>query len=243
MRSLTFSKRCLKEILRDPLTLFFGLGFPVVLILLLSTIQKNIPVSLFEIDELAPGMIVFGLTFITLFSALLVSKDRETAFLMRLYATPMTAVDFILGYTLPILPVAVAQAVICLLTGVFFGLKLSVNMLYVILAVIPLAVFFVGFGLLCGSIFNSKAVGGICGALFANISAWLSGLWFDLKLVGGVLENIANVLPFMNGVKLLQLLYDGSFGDIWGHLAVVCAYAAVTFILAVVVFLKQMKKA
>ena len=65
MRTMTFAKRCGKEILRDPLNLFFGLGFPLVVLLLLSAIQANIPVSMFEIQHLAPGIAVFGLAFLT----------------------------------------------------------------------------------------------------------------------------------------------------------------------------------
>ena len=146
MKMLTFSKRTLKEILRDPLTLLFGLGFPSVLILLLSAIQANVPVSLFEIDSLAPAMTVFGLSFITLFSATLIAKDRESALLMRLYATPMTAADFILGYTLPILPIALAQSAVCFLVGALLGLELTVNILYAVLFVLPISLFFIGEG-------------------------------------------------------------------------------------------------
>ena len=76
MRMLTFAKRNLKEILRDPINLVFGLGFPLILLLLLSAIQANVPVNIFEIDTLTPGITVFGLSFITLFSATLVAKDR-----------------------------------------------------------------------------------------------------------------------------------------------------------------------
>lgn len=108
MRLLAFSGRTAKEILRDPLNLFFGLGFPLVLIGLLTAIQANIPVPMFELDNLTPGITVFGLSFMTLFAAVLISKDRESALLQRLYTTPLTASDFIFGYTLPILPIAVA---------------------------------------------------------------------------------------------------------------------------------------
>ena len=112
MRMLTFAIRNTKEILRDPINLLFGLGFPLVLILLLSAIQANVPVSLFEIARLAPGVTVFGLSFMTLFSATLISKDRGSALLQRLYTTPLTAVDFILGYALPILPFRFAKDVL-----------------------------------------------------------------------------------------------------------------------------------
>lgn len=165
MKMLTFSSRTAKEILRDPVNLGFGLGFPVVLILLLSAIQANVPVSLFEIEKLAPGMTIFGLSFMTLFSATLIAKDRESALLQRLYTTPLTAADFIFGYTLPILPIALAQAVVCFITALILGMEITINVLWAVLAIIPAAVFFIALGLLCGSVFNVKQVGGMCGAL------------------------------------------------------------------------------
>ena len=165
MRMMTFAKRCTKEVLRDPINLIFGLGFPLVLLLLLSAIQANIPVSLFEIDALTPGITVFGLSFMTLFSATLVAKDRESAFLQRLYTTPLTGFDFILGYMLPLLPIALGQTVICYLVAIPLGLTLSVNIIYSVIGIIPMAVFNIALGLLCGSIFGVKQVSGICGAL------------------------------------------------------------------------------
>ena len=133
MRLLTFANRNAKEILRDPLTLFFGLGFPLVLILLLSAIQANIPVELFEIESLAPGIIVFGLAFMTLFSATIIAKDRGGSLLLRLYTTPLKPTDFILGYTLPIIPIAVAQSIICYIVAFLLGLDLSINVLYAVI--------------------------------------------------------------------------------------------------------------
>ena len=196
MKMLTFSSRTAKEILRDPVNLGFGLGFPVVLILLLSAIQANVPVSLFEIEKLAPGMTIFGLSFMTLFSATLIAKDRESALLQRLYTTPLTAADFIFGYTLPILPVALAQAVLCFITAFILGMDITVNVLWAVLILIPASVFFIALGLLCGSVFNVKQVGGMCGALLTNLTAWLSGIWFDLDLVGGAFKKVAELLPF-----------------------------------------------
>ena len=242
MRMLTFAKRSLKEILRDPLTLIFGLGFPGVLILLLSAIQANIPVSLFEIDRLAPGMTVFGLSFMTLFSATLIAKDRESAFLIRLYATPMTAADFIFGYTLPIVPIAVAQSAVCYGIGLLLGMKPTVNIVYGLLFVIPIGLFFIGLGLLCGSILNQKQVGGLCGALLTNLTAWFSGIWFDLELVGGAFQKIANVLPFYHAVQLEQAVFAGDFAEIPTHIWWILGYGLAAILLAVAMFLRQMKK-
>ena len=242
MRMLTFAKRCGKEILRDPLNLGFGLGFPLVLLLLLTTIQKNIPVDLFEIDTLAPGITVFGLSFMTLFSATLVAKDRESALLQRLYTTPLTAMDFILGYMLPLLPIALGQVVICYLFAIPLGLTISVNILYAILGTIPMAIFNIALGLLCGSLLGVKQVGGICGALLSNLSAWLSGVWFDLELVGGAFKKVAHALPFIHAAELEKALCAGNFEAAAAHILPVLVYSVIVTAVAVVCFLRQMKR-
>ena len=242
MRAVTFAKRCGKEILRDPINLGFGLGFPLVLLVLLSAMQANIPVSLFEIDTLTPGITVFGLSFMTLFSATLIAKDRESALLQRLYTTPLTGLDFILGYMLPILPIAIGQTVICYLFAMALGLTVTVNLVYAVIGIIPMAVFNIALGLLCGSILGVKQVGGICGALLTNLSAWLSGVWFDLNLVGGAFEKIANLLPFVHAVELERALVSGRFEAAAGHLLPILLYSVLATAIAVFCFLRQMKK-
>lgn len=242
MRMLTFAKRNAKEILRDPLNLGFGLGFPLVLLVLLSALQRNIPVSLFEIDTLTPGITVFGLSFMTLFSATLVAKDRESAFLQRLYTTPLKGFEFIIGYMLPLLPIALAQTVICYLFAIPLGLTVSANIIYAVIGIIPMAVFNIALGLLCGSIFGVKQVGGICGALLTNLSAWLSGVWFDLKLVGGFFEKFANALPFFRAAEAEKALFGGNPELAFSHILPIIIYCISITAVAVFFFLKQMKK-
>ena len=242
MKMMTFAKRCAKEILRDPINLGFGLGFPVVLLLLLSALQANIPVSLFEIDTLTPGITVFGLSFVTLFSATLIAKDRESALLQRLYTTPLTGMDFILGYMLPILPIALGQAVVCYLVAIPLGLTVSVNIVYAVVGIIPMAIFNIALGLLCGSVLGVKQVGGICGALLTNLSAWLSGVWFDLRLVGGLFAKIADVLPFVHAAELAKALFHANFEAAAAHVLPIILYCVSITVIAVLCFLGQMKK-
>ena len=242
MRILSFAKRCAKELLRDPLNLAFGLGFPLVLLFLLSAIQANIPVSMFEIDTLTPGITVFGLAFMSLFSATLVARDRESAFLQRLYTTPLRSVDFILGYMLPILPIALCQTIICYLAAIPLGLTISVNILYAIFGILPIAIFNIALGLLCGSVLNVKQVGGICGALLTNLSAWFSGVWFDLNLVGGFFKKAAECLPFFHAVEMEKALFRGDFATAIPHSFPILLYSVLFSALAVFCFLRQMKK-
>ena len=242
MRMLTFANRNTKELLRDPINLCFGLGFPLVLLFLLSAIQANVPVPLFEIAHLTPGITVFSLAFLSLFSATIIARDRGSAFLQRLYTTPLTAIDFILGYTLPVIPLALAQGIVCYLVSICLGLPVTVNILYAILLILPVSLLYIGLGLLCGSVLNDKQVGGICGALLTNLSAWLSGIWFDLELVGGTFKKIAYALPFVHAVDLERAALSGDLSGIFPHLWWVLGYAVLTLTAAIVLFLRQMKK-
>lgn len=241
MKAMVFASRNAKEILRDPLNLAFGIGFPLVVLLLLSAIQANVPVSLFEVDRLAPGIAVFGLSFISLFSGMLIAKDRSTSFLMRLFASPLRSGDFILGYAMPLLPISVAQSVICFVAALFLGLTLNIHILMALVVLLPTALLFIAIGLLAGTVFTDKQVGGICGALLTNLSAWLSGTWFDLELVGGTFKAVANALPFVHGVDATRAALAGNYGAILSSLWVVIVYALVILGLAIIVFNRKMK--
>jgi len=240
MKLLAFASRNSKEILRDKLNLAFGIGFPVILLLLLTAIQANIPADLFKLDQLTPGIAVFGLSFISLFSGMLIAKDRSSSFMLRLFISPLTSSHFIFGYTLPLLPMAVLQVVVCFSVAIFLGLALSLHVLLTILVLIPAAILFIAIGLLCGSLFTDKQVGGVCGALLTNVTAWLSGTWFDLDLVGGSFKKIAELLPFFHAVEAGRAAIVGEYSHIWPHLLWVIGYAAIIMGLALIVFTRKM---
>lgn len=147
-----------------------------------------------------------------------------------------------MGYMLPLLPIAIGQVLICYLFAIPLGLTVSANIVYAVIGIIPMAVFNISLGLLCGSVFGVKQVGGICGALLTNLSAWLSGVWFDLELVGGAFEKIANALPFMHAAKLEKALFSGNFELAATHILPVLLYGVLITVIAVFCFLRQMKK-
>ena len=242
MRMFALAKRNTKEILRDPINLIFGLGFPLVLLALLSIIQANIPVSMFEPQHLTPGITIFGLSFITLFNATIIAKDRGTSLLARLYTTPLTPADFILAYALPMVPFSVAQSAICYVAAFAFGLVPTIHVLSAILFIIPISLLYIGLGLLFGSILNDKQVGGICGGLLTNLSAWLSGIWFDLNLLGGALKHISYALPFVHAVEAEKALCNGNFELAFLHLLPVLLFSTFVTVGAVLCFFAQMKK-
>lgn len=241
MKMSAFASRNSKEILRDRLNVIFGLGFPLIVLLLLTLIQSNVPVELFALPKLTPGVAVFGLSFVSLFSATVISKDRSSSLMLRLYSSPLRPADYILGYTLPLLPMSIAQSLICFAVAILLGLEWSVNILLSIAVLIPAMIVFIAIGLICGTLLNDKQVGGVCGALLTNLTAWLSDIWFDVSLVGDVFEKIANALPFIHAVKAGRYAYSGEYSAIMPALWWVIGYAAVLTLIAVAVFKRKMK--
>lgn len=244
MRTFLFAKRNTKEILRDHVNLFFSLGFPLVLLVLLSIINSAIPAeaknTLFEINTLAPGLAMFGSVFMALFAGMLLSKDRTSSFLMRLFTSPMTATDFILGYTLPMIFMTTAQASITLLLAGAFGLDINIYIICGIIMTTLTSLLFVGTVLFFGSILNDKAVSGVCGALLTNIAGWLSGVFIPIDIIGGTFKKITNILPFYHSVETIRMSLTGDFNHLLPHLLIVTAYTVVVFALAIIVFNRKM---
>jgi ABC-2 type transport system permease protein len=133
------------------------------------------------------------------------------------------------------------QSIICYVVAFFLGLSVTTNVFYAILSVIPTAIFFIALGLLCGTVFNDKQVGGICGALLTNLAAWLSGTWFDLDLIGGLFKRIAYALPFVHAVTLQRAVLQGDFTNIFPHILWVLGYAGLTVSVSIITFTQKMK--
>lgn len=250
MRSIEFSKRTIKEILRDPLSYIFCIGFPVVMLVIMTVVDRSIPkeaqLNIFKIDYLAPGMAAFGLTFVMLFSCLQLSKDRSTAFLIRLYASPMKSADYIIGYTLPSIILALIQMAVTftasfIVAAVIGGELNIINVLISILCLLPSALLYIGFGLLFGALLNDKASPGIC-SIVITLSCMIGGIWMDVDSMGGGIKDLSHALPFYHGVKAARMAVNGELTDIAKPLIITLAYATVIYILAVLVMQGKMKK-
>ena len=244
MRIGLFSMRNMKEILRDPINFLFGLGFPLILLALLSLINASIPPEannpMFEIANLAPGLAMFGSVFMALFAGMLLAKDRTSSFLMRLFTSPMNAADFLFGYTAPMLIMTATQAAITLSAACLFGLPATANILLAIALTGLTSFLFIGIGLLCGSLMSDKAVGGICGALLTNVAGWLSGVFIPIDLIGGGFRTVTHILPFYHSVEAIKLTLAGDYSAILPHICIVLAYTAVIYLIAIFAFRRKM---
>ena len=110
-RILTLTKRNLKEIVRDPLSLVFIILLPLAMEILFYFIFHELTTQ-FEMKYLAPGIVVFSQSFLTLFIGLLLSIDRNTSFLTRLYVSKAKSHEFIISYALAMLPIVFVQSIL-----------------------------------------------------------------------------------------------------------------------------------
>lgn len=242
MRGLCFSGRVTRELLRDPLSYIFCLCTPMAMQLLFFIIWYNMPeaaranMEIFRADTLAPGIAYFGFSFVMLFGSLLLSRDRSSSFLTRLYATPMTAVDFLAGYALPLFVLGIGQMILTFsfaaVLGAVGGTYLSpVGVMRAALALLPSLVFFIGVGLLFGALLSQNAAPGLVSVVI-TLSGVMGGVWMPLDDMPK-LERVFSVLPFVHGVRLARGAYQGGAEHFGLHLAVTLGFTALSVFLAV----------
>lgn len=249
-RILTYAHRVTLELLRDPLSYVFALGFPLVMLGVMTLVNASIPpeaaMDIFTLPALTPAVWIFGLTFLMLFTAQLLAKDRSEAFLIRLYLSPMTSADFLIGYLLPSAFLAIFQGGITFAAGAVIGLFTGevlslIGIFRSLVLSVPAILLFLSLGLVFGSVLSDRAAPGISSVVI-SASSLLGGIWMDVEMMGGVWLKLCRVLPFYHAVRLARAGVSGELDGIPLSLAVVFGYAAVLFVLAAVLFGRQRRK-
>lgn len=247
MKSLVLANRTFKEIVRDPLSVVFCVLFPVVLFLLFALIANSFNVAdlqndipQFMVQNLCPAICIFAFSFVTLFSGMIISKDRTTSFQLRLNISPVKSYHLVCGYTLPCLLITVVQTILVFILSFIFGLQFNANVLLAFVLLIPSMFLFIAFGLMLGAVFSDKAVGGVA-SIIINLAVLLSGMFFPLQNMSGAINTIAEIFPFRHGIIVVNSALTGNYGDIWQSLLILCAYTVVFFALAIFLFNKKMR--
>ena len=240
MKSIYFAQRNLKELARDPLSLVLGVLLPVFFIFLFSTISKNAPIDVFQPVNIVPGITIFGFTFITMFLGLLIARDKSSSFLTRLFISPLKPRDFIIGYSIPLLPFSLIIGIVCLVIGIVVGVPTSMTLVYTLVSFIPYILFSVFMGIFLGVICNETQLMAI-GNIYIIASALLGGAWMDLNILGENIKNVTEILPFSHAIEASRIVLAGSQDNIWIHLLIVGIYAVLFFFLAVYFFNMKMK--
>ena len=260
-RVLTFIKRNFKEMLRDPIIYIFCLGFPLIMLNLFAIISKYTPQenNVFELKSLLPGVIMFSFSFIMLLSSLNISKDRSTAFLKRLYTSPIKPFEFILGYAIPVFIIGIIQSIICEVSGYILSLILNVDFfsfskcLLLILSQIPILIIYISLGIIFGTCLNEKSSPGLT-SIIISASGILGGAWMPLDALGNF-EKISLLFPFYPCTYLGRIITESYHTPInstitkytfdnnaFIGLFTLSIWLITTIILSNILFKKQMKK-
>ena len=238
MRMINFAKRNFKELIRDPLSLIFEIILPIFLLFIFQ--QLDIPADNYRLENFTPSIILFGFSFITLFTATLVSKDRTSSFLIRLGVSPMKSSDYILGYILSLLIVVLIQIILFFLTAIIMGLELSISIIPTILVSMFISIFFITLGILIGSLVSEKATGGL-GSIIVQLVCFTSGMYFPKEVMGGVFEVICKILPFEACLNIIQGTLHSNFSNLkLIHIIVFLIYFIAVMLLSIIIFKKRM---
>lgn len=238
MRILNFAKRNFKELIREPLSLIFAIILPLFLLFIFR--QFNIPNDSYKLENFTPGIIIFGFSFITLFTAMLISKDRTTSLLIRLAISPMKSVEYILGYILALIPIIIIQNILFYILAIIMGLSFSLNIILAILVSIIIAILFIAIGILIGSIFTEKASSGIS-SIIVQLVCFTSGMYFPKELLGDVFGKICEFLPFESGVTIIKGIMNNNLELISSrNIIVFCIYTIMIFGLSIIIFKRKM---
>lgn len=238
MRILNFTKRNFKEIIRDPLSIIFSVLLPLILLFVFK--QINIPSESYELQNFTPGIVVFGFSFISLFTAMLISKDRTTSLLIRLGISPMKPIEYILGYILSIIPIIIIQNTLFFILAIILGLSFSINIIWAIFISIVIAILFIAIGIIIGSLFSEKASSGIS-SIIVQLVCFTSGMYFPRELLGDVFSKICEFLPFESCVTIIKGIMNNNLEIISArNIVVFCTYTIAILVISVIVFKKKM---
>jgi ABC-2 type transport system permease protein len=238
MTFVPLARRNAQEMLRDPLSLGIAIALPVVLLFALEALGGTSTPYL-TATLLTPGIVLFGFVMVMFSSAMILARDRETSLLARLLTTPVTSRDFVAGYSLPYIGIAIVQGAILLAIGGLLGLTVAGSIVPVVLVFGLMAVFYVALGVIFGALLTVAQTSGAYALVL--ILTIFGGAWFDLNEIGGVFLTVGDLLPFKHALDATRaVLADGAgFGDISADLAWVAGYAVAASALAVATFRRR----
>lgn len=242
MKTLIYSKRNFKELINDPISIIFIIGLPVFLLIFIVTLNKSINSNdAFKVNNFVPATIIFSFSFITMFSGMLIAKDRNSSFLSRMFVSPLKPKNYILGYMIPLFLLAIIQSIVLYIVGFIMGLNFNIHIFSSFFFLLLISTLFISIGLILGSLLKDQQVAPIS-SLLVQIVAFLSGMWFNLDLIGGIYEKIGYILPFSHSVDLVRHVLLGEYNKIFINLLFLVLYTTLFLIISIYTFKIRMKE-
>jgi len=210
----------LKLYLREPISTFFTLAFPPLLVVLFGAMYGNDPSPMFggygSMDVSMPAytaMILGTVGFLGV--PITISGYRESGVLRRFQATPMRPLTYILADIVANLVTTLLGMMGLVIIGwLLYHVQFEGQVMAVILAVVfcGLAMFSIGY--LIAGLAPGARTAQVVGMVIFYPMMFLSGASIPLEIMPETIQRIANFLPLTYVVRLLRGLW---FGDAWGE--------------------------
>lgn len=246
-RTLILTKRNLKEIVVEPLSIIFCLALPLVMLVGMELIYMSMSEEMqagavmFRIENFASGIAVFGFTFTAMFLAISITSDKNSAFMTRLLISPVKPIEYYISFVLSALPLCFFQTVLFYLVAFCFGLKLSGALLVSIVYLIPAMLFYISSGLLVGALVNhDNEAGPLCSILVSGAGI-LGGVWMPVETLSEGFFNFCKILPFYNTVKPSSKALLGDYNGL-KEIVITLMYTVVFITISALVYKKKLKK-
>jgi ABC-2 type transport system permease protein len=229
-----------KLLLREPLLLFWGVVFPLILLTVMG-LAGNDPDpdlgGLTLVQTYVPVLIAFTFTILGV-SALptALATYRERGVLRRLATTPLRPSRVLGAQLTTSAAMAAATAILILaLARIAFSVPLPHAPLAFLLAVILAAAALLGIGLLVAALAPRARIAGAIGTMLFFPLMFFAGLWAPRATMGATLRDVGDYTPLGAAVQALQDATAGTWPSA-GQLLVMAAYAVVCAILATRLF-------
>lgn len=229
-----------RVVLREPLTVFFGLVFPSVLLLVIGTVFPGAtnPDPVFGgrslVDVYASTAIVLGLATVGVFLLpVALGGDRERGILRRLSTTPVHPRSLVAANLAVHLAVVTVASVAAVLTGmVAFGLSVPQSLGWFVGSFALGAISLLALGLLIGALVPTANSGQGLGMLLYFPMLFFGGVYIPLEVMPEGVRTISEYTPAGAAVQALSESWIGNAPDPLA-LLVMAAYAVVAGFLAI----------
>jgi ABC-2 type transport system permease protein len=210
------------------------------------TINANpihIETEITYVDFMGPGIIIFGLLILIPTSARTMVRDKERGFLSRLLTTPTTPVDFLLGYSLCLVAITIAQIIIFVAAAWGLGMDIVGSLWLAFLIFFLTGLSSIGVGMVVASLSKSENQAEPLCWLISMPLAMLSGCWFSIEMMPSYLRTVAYAFPYAHSIDASRgvLIRGVGLEATSNDLLFLIGWAVVIFLLGVILFRRSMR--
>jgi ABC-2 type transport system permease protein len=195
------------------------------------------------IDFIAPGIIIFGLLIMIPTSARIMVHDKEKGFLARLLTTPLRPWEFLLGYSLCLVVIAIAQIIIFMVFGHWLGMNIVGNIWLAFLIFFLTGLCSIGIGMVVASLARTENQAEPLCWLISMPLAMLSGSWFSIEMMPTYLRQVANLFPYAHAIDAARRVLSRGIGleAVSSDLLFLAVWAVAIFIIGTFFFRRTMR--